>query len=212
MIHWNRNQALASSGLWNLQTRFAQTIDKMLDILELIPLGVFPTHHGGKIGTEGKQILHSLVRSLTLTELSKRGSQRCLGVEKAGHINANRRFKRLCVFTLTIGMGESGEAQHARIIGIHLHCRFDHLTTSLQLAGMMQKQSKDADDGTIHGIERQCPLYGCVERSFLLAEEVDPGERVMAESMGRRKIDGALRRGQGTFQGFGQEIEAVRVL
>ena len=34
----------------------------------------------------------------------------------------------------------------------------------------------------------------------------------MAESMGRGKIDGALRRGQGTFNGIGQGIVAVRVL
>lgn len=75
-----------SSALWNLQTRFTQAVDKMLDILGVIPLGVLPARHRSKIGTEGKQVLHRFVRGLALTELSKRGSQCCMGLKEARHI------------------------------------------------------------------------------------------------------------------------------
>jgi len=114
----------------------------MLDILGVIPLGVLPTRHNGKIGTEVEQVLHRFVRGPALTKLSKRGSQRRLGIEKTGHVDANRCLQRFCVFTLTIGMGKGVEAQHAGIIGIHLHGRFDHLTTSL-LASVLQKQFQE---------------------------------------------------------------------
>lgn len=64
-----------SFALWNLHTSFAEAVDKMLDFLGFIPLGVLPARNGGKIGTESKHFLRRLVRGLALSELSEHGSQ-----------------------------------------------------------------------------------------------------------------------------------------
>lgn len=88
-----------------------------------------------------------------MAKLAERCRAQGVGVKKAGHVEANRQFKGLGIFALSIRIQKSWGAEDGRIVGIELHGRFDHLRAPLYLADVMHEQPQQTHDRSIHRIE-----------------------------------------------------------
>ena len=160
---------------------------------------IFPARRRGEVGTEGEQFPQLFLRGFALAELAERRGPRGMGIEVIGHVDANRQLERVRVLALAIGFVNAAHRNKPGMIGIELHGCFRHLTTPLQLTGVAHEHAEDAHDRSIHGIEREGLFRRGPEGSGLLAEEVNEGQCVVAESMSRGEIArrAVPRRGRG---------------
>src|SRR5262249_46071320 len=70
-----------------LQPRLAQAVDKGLDLLVVVPLGVFAAGDGSEVRPQWQQIAHCLLRFLSPAELAQRRSLDRGRVVVARHVN-----------------------------------------------------------------------------------------------------------------------------
>ena len=176
------------------------------------PLFKFLARGCGKVWLHREQLQQGSARCFQLAELSVRGRDHRADIEVARHVDLEGDLERAAVVLLAVGIPERGEPVPSGMIGIELPGAFHQGAATFPVA-LVQHQGTEIRSGArVHRVERDGSLRRAPERHDLPPEKQSRGQGVMGEVIGRRGLDGTMRRRQRAPEGIRPDVEPVCVL
>jgi len=192
------------------EARLAQPFQEIPDELRVEPFLEEQRTRFGEVGLAGEQIAQRLARGIELSQLGVGSGEDHALPEVLGQARLHDLVHRRAIAAEAVLVDAEDQLVPSGMMGVDIHRPAQERESAVPSPGEC-----DEEDGLVASVERiqrDRALGGAEAGGGLLPEEEHDGESLLREGIRRGEVHGAPSGCEGTVEGPGPRVEAVRVL